>query len=72
MNRKLKYNTDSIIRKDQTVMVCLYNSAVDCTLRDMADVWFCKQCGWNPEEAAKRKKELDKRFKSYISEDEVN
>lgn len=72
MNKKLQYDTPALKRRDQVPVVCLYNTAVDCNLRDMTDVWFCKRCGWNPEEAEKRKKEIKQRFGIDVSDDEIN
>ena len=52
---QLTYDTEAMKRKDQTTVICIYNAAVDCNLRDMGDAWFCNRCGWNPSEAERRK-----------------
>ena len=59
----LTYDTEAIRRKDQITIVCLYNAAIDCNMRDMGDEWFCRHCGWNPMEIDRRKKEKDDAFR---------
>ena len=43
---------------DKNEVVCLYNDAIDCNFRDMTDTFYCRRCGWNPAEQAKRKMQM--------------
>lgn len=57
MAKRLKYNTQAMKRKDQITVVCPYNDAVDCNMRDFGDEWYCFNCGWNPKKSRKRRRE---------------
>lgn len=58
---ELTYDTESLNRKDNVIMICPFNHAVDCLTKDFSDGWICSHCGWNPEEANRRDKDM-KRF----------
>lgn len=44
--------------KKTDVVMCLYNTGVDCTIKQMADLWVCTHCGWNPQEQERRKTKM--------------
>lgn len=54
MAKRLRYNTQAMKRRDQIIVVCPYNDAVDCNMRDFGDEWYCHNCGWNPKEQNRR------------------
>ena len=54
MAKRLRYNTQAMKRKDQITVVCPYNDAVDCNMRDFGDEWYCFNCGWNPKKSRNR------------------
>ncbi len=68
--KKLRYNSPAQNRRDKVIVCCKYNKAIDCNRRDIKDDWFCEHCGWNPSEAARRKKE-DVKLRILVSEDTV-
>lgn len=45
-----------------TVTPCRYNTCVDCAERDKGQP-KCPTCGWNPEEAERRKAEIPEQMR---------
>ena len=67
---ELIYDTPAQNRRDRVIINCKFNDGVFCNRRDIKDDWFCEHCGWNPSEAARRKKE-DVKLRILVSEDTV-
>lgn len=67
MEKKLIYDTPAQNRRDRTIVICKYNDGIFCNKRDIKDEWFCRHCGWNPDEAKARKEEDLKLF--YVTDE---
>ncbi len=59
-------NEVSIYSYMPTLRCCAFNGGVDCDEQDIPNK--CKKCGWNPEEAKRRKIEVRTKFGELMRE----